>query len=452
MTLTAWFKLNQSDPAAHIYFYRDIPLHYVFNEKNKIWTPRKRFFNVIGRVYSVSPRDIEKFCLRLLLNNVKGATGFDYLLTVQGVRYETFKEAAASLGLLRDDSVWEKTMQEASTQNMASELRSLFVTISIFCNPTSPTALFEKFKEQLSEDYIHRGHSQSIAEDLCLCHISELLKLHGKNLQQLSLRIPDINVFNAHLVEMAHSIDRVAARRQADLLLGLLNVEQKSAFYQIMNSVNNIDLSQRQFFLDGPGGTGKTFLYKVVTYVLQSQGKTVVSVASTGIAATLLIEGKTFHSTFKLYPPITETTTSQIKLNSPEAKVLKECALIIWDEATMTPSHALDAVDKLLRELMEVSNKPFGGKVMLLRGDFRQCLPVVKHGHRVAIVQSTVKSATIWPSFHTLRLTVNMRAQEEQNLWFPEWLIKLGNGELTNSQGFHEEIFEIPPGMILPGH
>ena len=119
-TLTAWFKLNQSDPAAHIYFYRDIPLHYVFNEKNKIWTPRKRFFNVIGRVYSVSPRDIEKFCLRLLLNNVKGATGFDYLLTVQGVRYETFKEAAASLGLLRDDSVWEKTMQEASTQNMAS--------------------------------------------------------------------------------------------------------------------------------------------------------------------------------------------------------------------------------------------------------------------------------------------------------------------------------------------
>ena len=113
---------------------------------------------------------------------------------------------------------------------------------------------------------------------------------------------------------MAHSIDRVAARRQADLLLGLLNVEQKSAFYQIMNSVNNIDLSQRQFFLDGPGGTGKTFLYKVVTYVLQSQGKTVVSVASTGIAATILIEGKTFHSAFKLYPPITETTTSQIKL------------------------------------------------------------------------------------------------------------------------------------------
>ena len=143
---------------------------------------------------------------------------------------------------------------------------------------------------------------------------------------------------------------------------------------------------------------------------------------------------------------------SQIKLNSPEAKVLKECALIICDEATMTPSHALEAVDKLLRELMEVSNKPFGGKVKLLGGDFRQCLPVVKHGHRVAIVQSPVESATTWASFHTLRLTVNMRAQEEQNLWFPEWLIKLGNGELTNSQGFHEEIFEIPPGMILPGH
>ena len=130
-TLTAWFKLNQIDSTAHNYYYREIPLHYIFNEKYKTWTPRKRYFNVIGRIYSVSPRDTEKFCLRLLLNHVKGATSFECLSTVQGIRYKTFKEASIVLGLLPDDSIWETTIQEASLQKMPRELRYLFVTLCV---------------------------------------------------------------------------------------------------------------------------------------------------------------------------------------------------------------------------------------------------------------------------------------------------------------------------------
>jgi hypothetical protein len=41
----------------------------------------------------------------------------------------------------------------------------------------------------------------------------------------------------------------------------------------------------------------------------------------------------------------------------------------------MAPSYALNAVDKLFKDLMS-NELPFGGKVMLLGGDFRQCLPV----------------------------------------------------------------------------
>jgi len=50
----------------------------------------------------------------------------------------------------------------------------------------------------------------------------------------------------------------------------------------------------------------------------------------------------------------------------------------------MTHYSALDLADRLLREIMR-DNRPFGGKVVVLGGDFRQCLPVVKRGDRVAV-------------------------------------------------------------------
>jgi hypothetical protein len=87
-TLTAWFILNLTTPAARDMFYREIPLHYVFDGT---WKPRKRQTNLLSRIYSVSIRQIERFCLRLLLLNVKGATSFENLKIHRGVQHPTFK-------------------------------------------------------------------------------------------------------------------------------------------------------------------------------------------------------------------------------------------------------------------------------------------------------------------------------------------------------------------------
>lgn len=65
-----------------------------------------------------------------------------------------------------------------------------------------------------------------------------------------------------------------------------------------MDSVNNN--MGRLFFLDAPGGTGKTFLANLILAKIRQSGKIAIAVASSGIAATLLNEGKTAHSTFKL--------------------------------------------------------------------------------------------------------------------------------------------------------
>lgn len=61
----------------------------------------------------------------------------------------------------------------------------------------------------------------------------------------------------------------------------------------------------------------------------------------------------------------------------------------------MMTVHALDAIDKLLKKVTKKS-VAFGGKVLLLGGDFRQCLPVIKHGNRVKVVESTIKSSGTW--------------------------------------------------------
>lgn len=350
-TLTAWFKLIQGNHPARQYLYREIPEHFVFNEKSRKWTPRQRFHKVISRVYSVSPRDAERFHLRLILCHVKG-TSFEVLRTVNGVLCDTFKSAAIALGLLSDDSTWDRTLFEATAYNMPVELRRLFTTICIFCQPTSPLELYEKYKIHMKEDFTRRGHPVDVAETLLLSALRELLKEHGKLLSDFNLPAPQTGLLLDQIQQTQPKVDRRQARQQADVNIGLMNAGQREAFREVLDAIENEHSSSRLFFLDGPGGTGKTFVYNSLTYDLIAKGRSVTSVAATGIAATLLINGRTYHLAFKLYPPITDTTNSHILTDSYEAHELKSSALTIWDEATMTPAHALDAVDRLLREVM----------------------------------------------------------------------------------------------------
>ena len=56
----------------------------------------------------------------------------------------------------------------------------------------------------------------------------------------------------------------------------------------------------RAFFIDGPEGTGKTFLYSLLLARVRSAGHIALPVASSGIDALLLAGGKTTHSRLKL--------------------------------------------------------------------------------------------------------------------------------------------------------
>ena len=58
-----------------------------------------------------------------------------------------------------------------------------------------------------------------------------------------------------------------------------------------------------------------------------------------------------------------------MQLHSKAAERLKNTTVLIIDEATMGDRFMYEAIDALLRSIMQ-NKEPFGGKIMLLGEDF----------------------------------------------------------------------------------
>ena len=115
----------------------------------------------------------------------------------------------------------------------------------------------------------------------------------------------------------------------------------------------------------------------------------------------------------------------------------------------MVDIHAFDAIDRALRDITQ-SDVPFGGKLIVLGGDFRQVLPVVPHAGPAEILEHCVKRSPLWGHVQVLQLTTNMRAnQDEQE--FSEWLLSLGNGTLKSDVSPLVDSVDIPEQCVCQG-
>jgi len=168
-----------------------------------------------------------------------------------------------------------------------------------------------------------------------------------------------------------------------------LNDDQRNTYETILNVVTNKE--GKLFFVYGNGGTGKTFVWTTLLSHLRRQGKIVLAVASSGIASLLLPGGRTAHSRFKIPINLHDESTCNITQHMKVAELVRIVDLIIWDEAPMMHRQAFEAVDHTLCDLMQLDDtqatrKIFGGKTVVLGGDFRQILPVVPKAGRDDIV------------------------------------------------------------------
>ena len=332
-------------------------------------------------MHFVDPKNVELFFLRVLLLHVPNACSFDDLKCVDGQYFDTFREAAIARRLAREDDEWVSCMEEAVRFRAPSSLRNLFCVILVFCEPSDPTSLYERFKFDLAEDFT-RFHDDETAFSLAIRDMNRIFAAHNTTASNFGIIAPYPNVSTDW---QEHSSSNLSMATIS------LNNEQNAAFelMKIALDNNGSDVPQA-FFLDGPGETGKTTFYKYLAAYCEEQSIRYTCVASTGIASTLLPNGKTAHSAFKLPLNLNESSISSMNINSKSARNLKETKLIIWDEATMSSKHALRVVDDFLKDIME-NDTLFGGKVMLLGGDFRQCLPVVVKGNKTRTLEETIK-------------------------------------------------------------
>ncbi|XP_070005632.1 uncharacterized protein [Nicotiana sylvestris] len=101
----------------------------------------------------------------------------------------------------------------------------------------------------------------------------------------------------------------------------------------------------------------------------------------------------------------------------------------------------LEVFDLLLKDLMN-TNVLFGGKVVVLGGDFRQTLPVVRNGKKEDFINESLLYYRIWYELEKLKLSENMRAKIDPP--FCDYLMRIGNGQeqasSTNKIKFYDSL------------
>lgn len=468
-TLMAFFDLCNNDEFAASLLYEEIPGYYTFNKQNGTFQRRRRgtpveghpgifYEHTLGRIYTIHPNNRECYYLRLLLTFVKGPTSFESLKRVNGILHPTYQAACLALGLLEGDNHWCDTLTDASISSSASKLRELFAIILVFCNVSNPTELWDKFKDHFTDDYVRdfqrhypdadiNTHLDIFTNRALFALQDVLLPIGGNSLSHYGLPSPqatdgiDENL-NREYIEHTN-FDPVELQNTINHNEPRLNDEQNQIYRLLIDKINAN--AGGVYFLDAPGGTGKTFLINLLLAKIRAEKKIAIAVASSGIAATLLPGGKTAHSMFKIPLDLdrTENPVCNIPKNSLKAKVLQDCVIVVWDECTMANKMSIEAVNRTMQDIRS-NNLLFGGVVFLFAGDFRQILPVVTKGTRADEINACLKRSVLWRHCKKLHLKQNMRAHSADSE-FSKILLDVGEGKCPEVNSNHD--IELPTSL-----
>ncbi|GFX41928.1 ATP-dependent DNA helicase [Trichonephila clavipes] len=284
-TLIAFYSLCQDDLFSKTLLYSEVPKFYTWNASTKKFQCHKRgkvvkghtnlySSDALGRLYTVHPNNTECFYLRLLLINIRGPISFQDLRTVNGQLCAIYRQACQELNLLENDAHWDTALADASNTAQLQQIRTLFAIILTTCFPSNPKDLWEKYKDYMSEDILHRlraanqnldiqftpnvyNEAMILIEDICLT-------IANKALVQLGMPASNRhanNLFDRDLQRETHyDSDELGTFVKTNL--PQLILEQRIAYDRIMRAIT--EQSGGLFFIDAPGGTGKTFLLSLI--------------------------------------------------------------------------------------------------------------------------------------------------------------------------------------------
>lgn len=204
--ITEWVKANTEYPSAQHHLYEEFAQCFIWEKRRKVWKPRARTRirgaseaaasssantevdttmlydftgtpdKMVSRIYTVSPREGERYYLRTLQLHQPGETCYEYLRTVDCVEFGSFLEACNAMGQLRDDSEWHRALAEAFRDSFEA-LSSLFATILVFCSPSNQRNLWTKtlrsssliFGTGIGETVLRRGCFEMMSTRSIMC-------------------------------------------------------------------------------------------------------------------------------------------------------------------------------------------------------------------------------------------------------------------------------------------
>ncbi|CAN1750783.1 ATP-dependent DNA helicase PIF1 [Linum perenne] len=302
---------------------------------------------------------------------------------------------------------------------------------------------FKRRIQRLSNNPVSEPPPELLRDEV-LQNLQGLLQNYSSSLSHFGLPLPtiwDTHLQTDDLISQQLQYDASHEDNLYNSYRVSLNSCQQLAHDAVLGALAST--TGKLFFLYGHGGTGKTYLYNCLLSKVRSQGKIALVVASSGIAATLLPGGVTAHSRFKIPLEVDATSTCAIKKGTSLARLMESASLIVWDEA---PSPCY---------------KPFGGKTVILGGDFRQTLPIVPNGGREDNLNASLTRSYLWNHCTLLELRTNMRVNSSsinmvsiyEGLNFPEWVLAVGDGKICPIAHINHSTMDwisIPEQFLIP--
>jgi ATP-dependent DNA helicase PIF1 len=417
-TLLQWFLLNERDVTARNIPYSRIPEHYVW--VNRTWQRRSTAAMSVGRTYSVSHHNQELFALRRLLDVVTGATGWNDLLSVEGHTYPTFHAACGARGMLADDADVIAALQLIVATNCSvSCIRREFALLLQHRVCQSAVTLFNMFAESMCDD----GNASRNNCERALMAIEDIMQEAGRSLGDVGFDLPNVCDDDRSYSLQDQFYDEQLCIRERDAIICDFTEEQQAAMDECCRLVNAEESGLSVRCIMSSGGTGKSKFVNGVTWHLRSEGKIVLNVAASALAASVLIGGRTAHSCFGI--PVPCTSGSFCSLKPRERHLIKLSSIIFYDEMSMVSTDIANTVDRTLREIMQ-RDVPFGGKPFIFLGDFKQLLPVIPGSK----ADNTVKNCDWWPHAKVFKFTHNFRAHLNPD--YARFLDDVGNGRIAD--------------------
>ncbi|XP_049354827.1 uncharacterized protein LOC125819439 [Solanum verrucosum] len=181
--------------------------------------------------------------------------------------------------------VWTKRKSRSVIGRINVALRMLFATILVHCNPTDVRRLWDTYYNDMSDDF-QRTHAKSAEAKLqsTLKSVNSYLESMGQSVAKFDMPQIQQELHQGDTYECREIVEERSVKVPTEDMeaQSKLNEQQTQAFKTILQRTDSG--TPGLFFVDGPGGTGKTYLYRALLAHIRSRGMIALASASSGVA------------------------------------------------------------------------------------------------------------------------------------------------------------------------